>query len=361
MKMLAHISFRSPHLLARQSGRSIIEVMIAVTIGLIVLTATIGAFIATQSTSRQTSGIARLTQDGSYALELIGQKIRSAGFGEIKSSIAGAAFARRLSLMTLHGCDGAYDQGGAALPGAAFTAPGTATPCAAPILINGMGSDAIAMSETVEPSNCPPGGTTPPPVASAVTFQAPFGADVLGQCVHAQELPNGIALSQVTHRFYVATSPSTGRAALYVASTSQLRPPNFTFYAGVVPSAGTAPLIDGVEQLRIMYLVSNQNTGEGTQYMNATAVAAGDPDINLADYWARVVGVRVCVLVSTEDVAIAQAVAGAAGGAAPTAGQNAFTDCDGVRRGAADTRLRRTSTGLYLMRNRATAISHNRT
>jgi type IV pilus assembly protein PilW len=64
----------------RQDGFSLVELMVAVTLGLIVLGALLGLFAGTRTANRSTTGIANLTDGGRFAIDFISQSGRIAGF-----------------------------------------------------------------------------------------------------------------------------------------------------------------------------------------------------------------------------------------------------------------------------------------
>ena len=66
--------------LSKQSGMSLIEVMIAMTIGLIILVALGYFFIGSMNINRTTDDVSRMQESGRNALELMGRAIRQAGY-----------------------------------------------------------------------------------------------------------------------------------------------------------------------------------------------------------------------------------------------------------------------------------------
>ncbi|MFZ1546430.1 MAG: prepilin-type N-terminal cleavage/methylation domain-containing protein, partial [Candidatus Nitrotoga sp.] len=62
-----------------QAGFSLVEFMIAITIGLVVLLAVGSIYIGSQKTYRVQEDNARIQESGRYALEVIGRSIRQAG------------------------------------------------------------------------------------------------------------------------------------------------------------------------------------------------------------------------------------------------------------------------------------------
>lgn len=64
----------------KQSGMSLIEVMVALTIGLIILVALGYFFIGSTQINRTTDDVSRMQESGRNALELMGRAIRQAGY-----------------------------------------------------------------------------------------------------------------------------------------------------------------------------------------------------------------------------------------------------------------------------------------
>ena len=80
----------------RQSGFTMVELMVAITLSVIVSGALLSVFLSTNNSYRSTSGAASYTDSGRIALDVIQQSIRSSGFmacstvqRQIVQSIAG--------------------------------------------------------------------------------------------------------------------------------------------------------------------------------------------------------------------------------------------------------------------------------
>lgn len=70
----------TPHFSARQRGFTIAEMMIAMVIGLLITLAVGSLFISTQQNYRQNDATAKMQENARFALELITQDLRHAGF-----------------------------------------------------------------------------------------------------------------------------------------------------------------------------------------------------------------------------------------------------------------------------------------
>jgi Tfp pilus assembly protein PilW len=64
----------------RQQGRTLLELLISITIGLVILGALIAIYLSTHSSSRQSAAVSRMNEDASIALNLLGTQLRMAGF-----------------------------------------------------------------------------------------------------------------------------------------------------------------------------------------------------------------------------------------------------------------------------------------
>src|SRR5665213_983667 len=84
-------------------GFSLVELMIAVVLGLLVTEALVSMFVGVRSASRTTSGVASLSDSGRYALNTIEQSVRGAGQMACNSTapmaVAGTSITRQISLL----------------------------------------------------------------------------------------------------------------------------------------------------------------------------------------------------------------------------------------------------------------------
>jgi len=66
-------------LLARQRGLTLVELMIAITLGLIVLASVIGVLLANRESYRTSEALSRMQENARFAFEALGRSIRAAG------------------------------------------------------------------------------------------------------------------------------------------------------------------------------------------------------------------------------------------------------------------------------------------
>lgn len=75
----------------QQSGLSLIELLIGITIGLMVVVAAVGSLVYTRTSSTTVGDSTRLQQDAANAFRLIGHQIRQGGARRVVNPLAGSA------------------------------------------------------------------------------------------------------------------------------------------------------------------------------------------------------------------------------------------------------------------------------
>lgn len=167
----------------RQGGFSLVELMIAIVLGLLVTDAMVSMFVGVRTASRTTMGVAGLSDSGRFALDSIEEDVRSAGNMACDSTApvtaAGVPVIRVISALN----PGAtplisdYDQ-----PVAGYEAVGTA-PGATVTLANAPVADTAAGDWTTTPAlgGALDGALVNPPTPSGEA--APVGAMIAGSDV----------------------------------------------------------------------------------------------------------------------------------------------------------------------------------
>ncbi|MGS0896265.1 PilW family protein [Burkholderia stagnalis] len=201
----------------RTRAHTLLEVLIAMTVGLLVLAAAGALYHAQRVAQRRADDAFRMRDAAGTALMLIGQQIQMAGFRPLDADGA-------LSLPPLFGCSAAHVRGDGAQ---VRCEPGRAASDA--LLIRYVG-DAVS---------------TWPTMSGQVS-------DCLGQGVGA---PGERPL--VENRFDAHISPSTGEPELYCEGSGRPGTPQ--------------PLVSGIDQLRLRYL----RRGD-MRFVGADAMRAGD-------------------------------------------------------------------------------------
>lgn len=332
-----------------QRGLSLVELMVALTIGLFLMGAVGIIYVNTATASRGSTLESQMNEDAALALELLQQQIRLAGFSNVDASGN-----RLFPGQAIRGCDGDPD---ATDVGAAF---------------DDVDADFSALA-------CNDGGTRPD--AFAVRYEASLlnsqavndgGVQRPGNCAHegitawdasAEGASSATAMILADNRYYI-DADADGTPSLFCQGRT-----------GAAFGNATA-LIPNIEDMQVQYAVTalpsvgNPLPHQVAGYANATlatdstdespafpaledlAIPAGTPaGVN---NWSRVAAVRVCLLarsarpVPTGDNPIGTANAD---GTTDTAGLGTYIDCNGVSRTATDRFVRRAYVTTIQLRN----------
>lgn len=309
----------------RQGGRSIVELMVAVTIGMAILIAISSLFLANKKTFRSVDDKSRLDEEGRLALNLMAYHIRMAGYGTLISSIERAdstsgpqvsttaatyttfSDSNGASVDAIRGCTGGFTDSAVTL--ASISCTGTST---AP--------DSFLVRYVVDQYS---GNTT-----GAAAPTDCLGAAVLATTVASDPDRKKAGATQqyiVENRFYVRTT--NGVPELYCQGNGGLTNPTSNLLPG-------QPIAENVETMKLTYGL-NFTQGKQTidRYLRADQMTAAD--------WQKVIAVKVCLVVrsATDNVA--------------TASQS-YIGCDGTTTVTpSDKRLRSVFTTTVTIRSRA--------
>jgi len=222
----------------RQRGHTLLELMIAVMLGLVVTGGAVSLYRSQRQAFTQAADAASMREAGMTALMLIGQQVQMAGFVPIDAFPSGSPASpdSPAIIPALFGCSGSRPVGA-----------GSAPDCE-PLASRSDGIVVRYIGDAV---------STWPTTAGHAT-------DCLGQGVGSAG-----AAEPIVNRYYARISGSTGEPELYCEGNGR---------AGV-----GQPLVEGIERLRFTYWL------RGT----ATPVAA---NLVAAHQWSTVVVVDVCVL-----------------------------------------------------------------
>lgn len=314
----------------QQAGRTLLELMISITIGLVVVGAALAIYAGTSAASKVTETEARLNENATIVLGLLQQQIRLAGYSAIVAPATFPADQRKnLDGAGVRGCTG----GMATTNTTAFNAiTCTNTPA----------SDALVVRYEADTGN------TIPVTASGVTL----ASNCVGEGIIATTLSSATASAAIAgtltfpryaladNRYFIntANTPSGGPELYCQGATSA----NTT--TGVVTFGTAQPIMEGVERMELSFGVAASATGTvTTAYMTAqnidTQFAAN------ADRWERVLTVRVCLQLrntSASDLSSRSAIADTA----------KYYDCNNTQQTSTDGYLRRTYTSTILLKNR---------
>lgn len=290
-------------------GRSLIEIMIALVIGLIVVGAVLTTYLTAGTTGRHSNVYAQMTEDAAVALGLMRNHIAMAGYSRSKgySSVGLTKFYEGRAIK-------ACDDG--------FSDPQTedidALACS-----SGSGPDAIAVRYEADSSNSIE-------VSGKPTDCIGNGIDPTGAGADAYNLSD--------NRFFVAT-PAGGTA-----------PELFCVGSGGGSAAGKLSsdpqsLMRNVEDLQLRFGVAGTESvtpsGGGSPVPvpgKRVIVYANADDLTTVDDWDRVLTVRVCIVLRSEDEVLDAATP--------------YRNCAGTMTTPGDRRARRAFTSTIVLNNR---------
>jgi len=319
----------SQHSRRAVSGFTLLEMLIAVTIGLVILASSLAVYVASSRGSQMSQVETQLNEDGILALNLIQQQLKQAGYSRQVIPASGAAVMGNFAGPAVRGCDGGFTDAGATFDTLACSA--------------GAGSDAIAIRYEATVDNTMPTTDTPPLATNCV------GTGI-----------NVATASQVSP----VPTPAAGNYALadnrYLVTNADTQP--MLSCRGSEKSGGTnamgqaQPLLANVENMQILYGVASRPSAELSatydplrhqviSYLSASDIDAlpssgALPNVT-EDRWGRVISVRVCLLMRSD-----QPVKDV-----PEGGM-AYKNCSNVDATGTDGYLRRTYTTTVLLRNR---------
>lgn len=317
-------------IMPKQGGRTLLELMISITIGLAVLAALMTVYISTSSTSRQSASVARMSEDAAILFSLLGVDLHTAGFSPPRLLVSpGGAIVNGVKMTTpdrnfvgaaIRGCDKGFTD---ATKKGAFTDLACAD-------ISGTGAASFAIRFESDPAN----GlvNTSPVTVSGVIYPS----NCLNEGVKIKQSsaidPTDAARNYflVDSRYFVGVSASS--------STTEMS------CAGIVDGvAGTdfnpQPLVQYVENMIISYGVAQDAIStDVVRYMTAKQIddeLTGDVDAR----WVRVVSVKICLLMM---------------GSEPDASAvGSYIDCAGNTVTPTDGRARRAFSSVFALRNRS--------
>ncbi len=332
--MTRHITARSAQLAGTIRGFTLVEILVATSIGLIILAAVSQVFVTSRSTFMLEEGLARLQENGRFSMEFIGQDVRMSGnLGCLqKYSVLAGTIAEtvdnRLNFNTDYGWDFSSGQH---LAGHTNTGGGTALGNWTPPLpgaINGLtyftdgdvseNTDVLvirrAMAESFKLTTAVPADGTPNigtpnglknddiVLITDCNFGDIFQITSSGDPNFDGDLPHGVggapgnATANLSRRYGINSEVSRVVTRIYYVGpgTDNVTP---TLYRKDINS-GTAnpvpqPLVDNVETMRVLF-------GEDTD-------APSDNQANIYRQandvlnWTDVVSVRIALLVRTAE------------------------------------------------------------
>lgn len=334
MRTARLLSLRQRH---AAGGFTLLELLISVTIGLVILASSLSLYVASSRGSQMSQVETQMNEDGILAINLIQQQLKQAGYSRQIIPAAGATVMGNYAGPAVRGCDAGFTDASVA-----FASLACATSS------SGSGSAAIAIRYEATVDN-----------TMRTTDTIPLATNCVGNPI------NPVTPSQVSPLPTPASAAGVyaladNRYLVTDATTQPMLSCLGSEKSGTNNVIGTSqPLLANVENMQILYGVASRPSAElaGTydllRHQIVRYMSAGDidgltstgvlPNIT-EDRWGRVLSVRVCLLMRSD-----QPVRDA-----PTGGM-AYKDCKNVDVTSTDGYLRRTYTTTVLLRNRVIA------
>lgn len=353
-------------------GFGLVEVLVAITIGLILLAGAISMLSTNKWTYRVVEHQSRIQENARYALETLARDLRMAGYfgcldnlSKVTNHVNGASGGSLLdSAVPVDGLEN-YDPSGATANKTWYPSGSTTMPAS---IVTG--SDAISM-RYLDPTTAV--GIVPPlmPNTSSALHTAAGNGLAVGEIVAVSDCDNA-DIFQITgpqdpdatgtfnHNTGGSEAPGNASkdfAKSYEEDATILKMASVTYYIGtgadgrnalfrgVIPASGdmslmdTRELVQGVEQMHILY--GKDTSGDNVPDTYLKAGAAGlTTDVN----WDSVVNLRISLMVSSDEE-VGQEV-----------DNKARTLLDQNVAAAGDRRYRRVFTTTINMRNKASAL-----
>jgi Tfp pilus assembly protein PilW len=322
---------------ASQAGRTLIELVIAMAIGLVIVIGVSSLYLSSSGISRTANQISSAEQGGQLALLLIGDSMKRAAYGEIIGSDYAAQGQTLMDGVHLAACTGTtftdpfplY-----VLPPAAQTPPDLTCTVASggdSIYVRYQGAPVIAQML---------------PAAAAAISMRDCGASLLdqNQVLSSQQLRAGVGLERpiVTNVFRRDPVNNTLDCAGYGATAFQT-------------------LLQNVVEFKVFYRFDDAAYAAGASGVtNAVPFGGSIRDaaaINALagaiDPWNYVVAAMVCLTVQTDEIGVGTSTTNFTVPTCPNTAAEAETGL-GLVTTTTDGRIRRTFSQVFTLRNRAT-------
>lgn len=247
----------------RQQGFSLVELMIAMAIGLVVMGAVFVAYIAANASNRQGRAIVQMTEDATSALAVMRAQVAMGGYSQVLGlKPDGKTFRTALEGPYLFGCQGGV-----------FTDTGVDLSALACPAADASAADSIAVTYEANEGNSMVGGAAPAAPLDCVGNKVQAVAAVAGP-------PAVPAYNLAYHRFYLDNNRLMCRGN---------------------PANAGQPLVENIRDLQIQYGVQaapapGQIDKQRVAYYADAATVSATPGL-----WGRVAAVRICVVMQSQD------------------------------------------------------------
>ena len=326
----------------RSKGFSLIELMVSLVIGLLISAAAFSAYLGASDAAKMAEAQERMNEDAQAALSILTQQLRMAGNNPKRSNRVDNASTPTLSSLR----DPVY------LPTPTY-AGFTTTSALYAFAIRGCNGtfSAINTASSLDNLTCT-GGTSTQPDSIAISYEADkFNTLPTGSSLPTDCLGNG--LSTITSAV-ASTATTTGTVTyavadnrFYIGTSTAILSPSL-YCKGNGDKSIQQPLVENIEDLQFTYgavspstPAASFSTAQVAGYLTADQVAALSTVPNDPAPWAKIMTVRICVLVRSEGPVVSDPAS------------TKYLACDGtVSAVQSDRRLRRAYSTTVVLRNR---------
>jgi type IV pilus assembly protein PilW len=302
-------------------GLTLIEMMVSITIGMIIVASIVAMYAGASGAGKMAEAQGRMNEDAQAALTILTQQIRMAGANPKQPNYTSATPRNQVfpaGSYALRGCDGTYSDVTTAANPQSLTCPNNTT-----------ATDSITVSYEADKYNTVPTTDGEPTdcVGSALTG---LPLTVIKSTTPPATQSASITTTVAENRFYIKTPNSPAVPSLYCKGGA----------------SAEQPLVENIEDMQFTYGTSPASTRTGTVagYLTATEIETDASLVALGVSplrWARVMTVRICVLVRSEQPV------------APTTASAQYNNCkDVLVVDPPDLRLRRAYYTTVVLRNR---------
>jgi len=271
----------------REAGFSLVELMVGLTLGLLLIAGAISIYLATRQSYTEVEQVAALTENARFAEQIVGESLRHMGFlGEVTANKVEVASGLTAPTGNCSGAAGAYD-----LTRLGYAATVDSSGGALGCITDGLeGTDVLVIKRALtqpfssgpreRDPNDPPSGTidTPHALESGRTYVMTnnvsgllFNGATPPTITTGGEIPGGTAWEYQYEVFYIrevdADDPDvpnmlSRRVLSYNPATNAME---FT----------TEDLVEGGENLQLLFGCDSDNNGEVDIYENNVDIDAG--------------------------------------------------------------------------------------
>lgn len=273
----------------RQHGFSLVELIVAMVIGLTVVGAALAMYVSSGFSGRGSNATSQMTEDANIALSLLRSQIAMAGYSAPTSADASGQLVKAYSGRAIFGCKGGTSDNASALD--------------TMVCANDGSPDSIVVLYQADVRNTVP-----------TTDATPLPTDCLGTGLDEVSPAGGTPHFVAENRYYVNGTNLSCRGN-----------------GGGNPQ----PLVENVTDLKFSYGVAGTTKGLATRYLTAQEVSGNQGASS--PLWSQVTSVRICLEIRSETQVLDE--------------DTGYTKCDGSA-GTADKFLHRAFTTTVVLQNR---------